>query len=722
MPWYSSWIPDLPNINFGIPGIQGRFVSFVLKKSLGHLLKPGQLDSHQIDSQIGSGYVQINNLELNPEVCLSQMFYNFVLTSLFKAINSYFHALPIAFHDGTISSVKARIPWPNPLASTLGFSLTSLNLVFHVVPSPSPASNFDVDLTASVASAAESFIHEELSPREAVALWQTLHRTTPSPTDIEEQAIPGGLDNIIATDDDCHKVDVDPEGVSIFATLLERLLARFEFDAQDLTVTLIHPGNMTLTLTLEEIRYHTVSKDTNLSSARRESRTLSIHGCHLTARNLDSRMPLTFSPSAPTSTISVSPSTSRPLSHTSSSSSIDEETQFTMSQSLAFLPPKTNPLSTSTSSSMYQSALSSSSRSFLDPLDKISEAATEANLVPSSPLRVPVSTTQKDHRLLSFGSLPIDIQVTTPSPVANPSSDDPFLPHAEEIYSDEILQVAVSMGVIACAFRPWDIHGLLQLVQSLDGSHQMASKADTEPLEKSFTIYNMPLKIHTQLRGIVLLLLPSPRSASSSMTDGVEAFFDRCLVPLSFDCGYTRIHLDGLTASLACSSHQKQDCDAPKSPTSNAAIDSSFEFAITDMSIFLFSKPSFDNKSSLSAFPLLLTDPHLATQYSTSHIHPQGNGSYIHLPRFDIIDWTDEKCQSFGTRLSAWRVRLPKHGAYQYSSSLLKLHCFRRLYDLASRAPRYPVIPPLVCQFWQRIRVSKQRRATSSYFCNPYSP
>jgi hypothetical protein len=84
MPWYSSWIPDLPNINFGIPGIQGRFVSFVLKKSLGHLLKPGQLDSHQIDSQIGSGYVQINDLELNPEVCLFQMCSNPVLMTLFK--------------------------------------------------------------------------------------------------------------------------------------------------------------------------------------------------------------------------------------------------------------------------------------------------------------------------------------------------------------------------------------------------------------------------------------------------------------------------------------------------------------------------------------------------------------------------------------------------------------------------------------------------------------
>lgn len=612
-----------------------------------------------------------------------------------KAINSYFHGLPIAFRDGTISSVKAQVPWPNPLVSTLGFSLSSLNLVFHVVPSP-PVFNLDVDLTASVASVAESFIHEELSPREMVAFWQTLHPTTPSPSDIEEQTIPGGLDTINATDDR-HKLDMDPEGVSVFATLIERLLARFEFDVQNLNVTLIHPGNMSLTLFLEEIRYQTVSKDTNLSSTQGESRTLSINGCHLAARNLDSKTPLTFPSTASASATSASPSTSRPLSRISSSSSIDEETQFAMSQSLAFLPPRADPLSTSTSSSMYQSALS---QSFLDPVDEFSEEAHEENLVPPSseaPLNVPVSTAQKDNRLLSFGSLPIDIQLTTPSPVTKASNDDPFLPHAEDgIYSDEILQVALSMGVVACVLRPWHIHGLLQLIQSLDRPHKKASEVDAESFGKSFALCNIPLRIHTQLRGLVLLLLPSPRSVHSSMTDSLENFFDRCLVPPPLDCGYTRIHLDGLTASLVCSSHQKQDSDAPGSPTSNAEINLfslSLEFAITDMSIFFFSKPpsNNDNKSSqLPAFPLLLTDPHLATQYPTSHIHPRGNGSYNHLPRFDIIDWTEEKCQSFGTRLSAWRVRLPKHSA-QYYSNPFSTQITLFLQPLRSRIPYPPL-------------------------------
>jgi autophagy-related protein 2 len=80
--WFSSWLPGLPSIDFALPSsLQGRFISFVLKKSLGHFLKPGQLDSRQIDTQIGSGYVQVNDLELDNEVRLS---YNVSSLSIFN--------------------------------------------------------------------------------------------------------------------------------------------------------------------------------------------------------------------------------------------------------------------------------------------------------------------------------------------------------------------------------------------------------------------------------------------------------------------------------------------------------------------------------------------------------------------------------------------------------------------------------------------------------------
>lgn len=69
----SSWFPftfTLPSLQNITPSlsIQRRFVSFILKRSLGHLLKPGQLDINQIDAQIGSGSVEIKDLLLDESV------------------------------------------------------------------------------------------------------------------------------------------------------------------------------------------------------------------------------------------------------------------------------------------------------------------------------------------------------------------------------------------------------------------------------------------------------------------------------------------------------------------------------------------------------------------------------------------------------------------------------------------------------------------------------
>ncbi len=72
MSWFTSWLPvlpPLPSLNISLPSsIQSRLLSFLLKKYLGHLLKPGQLDASQIDSQIGSGHVHVTDLELDSSV------------------------------------------------------------------------------------------------------------------------------------------------------------------------------------------------------------------------------------------------------------------------------------------------------------------------------------------------------------------------------------------------------------------------------------------------------------------------------------------------------------------------------------------------------------------------------------------------------------------------------------------------------------------------------
>ncbi len=67
--WLRTWLPALPSIDLSLPiSIQRRFLSFALRQALGHLLKPGQLDTQQVDAQIGSGFVQVRDVELDNEV------------------------------------------------------------------------------------------------------------------------------------------------------------------------------------------------------------------------------------------------------------------------------------------------------------------------------------------------------------------------------------------------------------------------------------------------------------------------------------------------------------------------------------------------------------------------------------------------------------------------------------------------------------------------------
>lgn len=62
-------IPSISLPSIALPAsIQRRFIGFVLRRSLGNFVKPGQLDGDQVNAQLGSGFVEINDLELDGEV------------------------------------------------------------------------------------------------------------------------------------------------------------------------------------------------------------------------------------------------------------------------------------------------------------------------------------------------------------------------------------------------------------------------------------------------------------------------------------------------------------------------------------------------------------------------------------------------------------------------------------------------------------------------------
>ena len=57
------------------------------------------------------------------------------------------------------------------------------------------------------------------------------------------------------------------------------------------------------------------------------------------------------------------------------------------------------------------------------------------------------------------------------------------------------------------------------------------------------------------------------------------------------------------------------------------------------------------------AYPLLVTDGLLPSQYNSRHDHPSPNAGVPELPAFEVLNWTESDLQSNRFRLSTWRTR-----------------------------------------------------------------
>ena len=101
----------------------------------------------------------------------------------------------------------------------------------------SPLFSTDYDASAShlaesVVSVAQEFLNEELSPNENEELRESIVLVKDRPEDMSASFVPGGLDPF---SDDPLAQSLDPiEGVSVLATVMERLLARLSFTVETL--------------------------------------------------------------------------------------------------------------------------------------------------------------------------------------------------------------------------------------------------------------------------------------------------------------------------------------------------------------------------------------------------------------------------------------------------------------------------------------------------------
>jgi len=576
-----------------------------------------------------------------------------------KTINALLADLPITLYDGYVSSVLARIPWPNLLTSTVGFSLESLHLTFHLHSSSLKQSQGNVNLADSVLSVAESFMHDELTPKEA-QLWDSYHVDGAPPVESDDNInFPGGIDPdpFLSNPEDILPSDTDPAGVSIFATLIERLLARFEFDAVNTIVTLVHPGNMSITASIADIRYRTeVVADGSSSAPSGQRRMVTIAGVTLTTRNLRY-------PSSSSDSVAPGLSTDSRVSPTSSCSDLDEETQFAMTQSLVALPPRMGASTTSIESSIYQSFMSTSPvLSCTQPHTgqndcKAPSAVPQAKSLHGDDTKMTTSPEHflgediEDHTLLSFGSSPIVLEVTDQrSPVSQeirpPSSSTPY-----EVVNGGF-RFSVTIGLIAVALSPWNVRGILGILQA--GSHHSVSSSASNPTATSTVDTVATLSL--EARGIVILiLLPSGSPSQSNPSMALADYFKRPLVLPSLPSGYYRLFIDGISGHAIPDRSFSTAQKSGKTKASAQINPVATQFYVSDVSIFSIFESS--ATAPLAALPVFLTDRDLPAQYSSSHLHPSSFEHSPTLPTFEIMDWTDKKYHSHGSKLSLWRTK-----------------------------------------------------------------
>lgn len=179
-----------------------------------------------------------------------------------QAVNSHLGDIPCRLQDGSIGKISANVPWSNPLSASIGLALSGLDLTFQLADAGATSHATDnSSVVDSVTNVAESFMHDELNNQEEAILRESFHEELPGSirfSTTSDPTVPGAIDPFV---EQAPSVDSptegDPEGISIFAKLIERLLARFNFDASSIRVNLVHPGHATYTCKIDNVHYGT---------------------------------------------------------------------------------------------------------------------------------------------------------------------------------------------------------------------------------------------------------------------------------------------------------------------------------------------------------------------------------------------------------------------------------------------------------------------------------
>lgn len=347
-------------------------------------------------------------------------------------------------------------------------------------------------LAESVVSAAQDFLNEELSPNENEELRESIVLAKDQPEDITASFVPGGLDPF---SDDPPAQPLDPiEGVSVLATVMERLMARLSFSVDNVTLRLIHEGHSELILRVKHIEYGTEDVDPGEATGD-EVRTIRVVSVTTAMRDLRTRRPSLGSSKT------ASRSTTPPPSD-------DEEMDASMTQSMVSLPE----------SSMYMSATSSIRAASPEPLPPMSQSP---QIPPSTP----------EQTILSLGDDPILLRLRTPK-----TSDSSLSAEGREI------GLSVDLGTLAVALHSQHIKALLEIIESLSSPSSPTAKPRQAPAPVKSFLDNASASI--KMKGaVVVALLSNPTEHI------ISSFFAKPRSPLQTH--HIRLFIDEISGSVS---------------------------------------------------------------------------------------------------------------------------------------------------------------------------
>ena len=567
-------------------------------------------------------------------------------------------------------------------------SVQSLNLIFLLISPvandvPPPSTN----LADSISEAAQLFAHEEITREESTEAYQAFQSSGASHTSKNEDYVPGGLN--ASTDEPEVLSDVDPTGISMFASMFEYLLSQFTFSAKDISITVIHPGHSSFRFKVSDLRYGRPT-----SGSGESTRTLSISGveiahCDLSTSNSPSSShsesrSLSSTPcdfpapshrvdSVPSSTVAF-PSPPTPSFSLEGMSSSNEPVPSVKPPTPSTPENRSRPSSPSgsTTSSLFQSALTTQGLKLtpgtcedtighsqhvgaddIEPnsssgpvgsclLSKADEAMANGLLY-----RVIVSLTTE--------TIAVHITTSASSVSSRPSVPNPHASGSDTSGSDYLqpnLEISVSVGILACALTSAQITAILDFVSAI-GTYSSTSAPPPVSNSPGFVVPSLSLldqaKLTIQIRGFVLLLqsVTAPHTSSSHDVPLAD-FFTHPLRPPKSNHSYVRFLIDRLQADLSVSTALEQVVDEPNMNPEHlpgrsrvprvvrGTTSSHIRFSVDDLSALAFCMPrnATVQPASHSAFvlPIVLTDPFLFTQYRLEHHPPPNMEHHLNVP------------------------------------------------------------------------------------------